>query len=125
MVHATRRRSTARPTARYRLPSALPLCAQAEEADKLQKAFAEQQWKEVKDSTSGKSYWYNRKTKATTWKNPTAEGGAAYNDKIAAEKAAADAEAVLKEKKEAESKLADASKKKTDAADAEEKRKAV
>ncbi len=28
------------------------------------------EWAEVKDPSSGKSYWYNKQTKATTWKNP-------------------------------------------------------
>lgn len=28
------------------------------------------EWAEVKDPNSGKSYWYNKQTKATTWKNP-------------------------------------------------------
>ena len=28
------------------------------------------EWKEAKDPSSGKSYWYSRITKVTTWKNP-------------------------------------------------------
>lgn len=34
-------------------------------------------WAEAKDPNSGKSYWYNRLTKETTWKNPHAAAAAA------------------------------------------------
>lgn len=40
-------------------------------------AAAPATWVEAKDPSSGKSYWYNRATKETTWKNPNATPAAA------------------------------------------------
>jgi hypothetical protein len=34
-------------------------------------------WQEAKDPKSGKSYWYNKQTKETTWKDPNAAGATA------------------------------------------------